>query len=624
MFQDILNYDEILLRIKNIYDSSTEQEKYYLRTILQELVETGDSNTYRDIWLSDYKEIPVDIDTFICDSEYLGETNRNGDSVYPYWRTVLRDIFTAGNQYEECFFTGATRIGKSSTAITATAYMLYKLMCLRDPQKYFGKKDISKFSILFFNVTKELAASVAYRELNDTLKASPWFNKHGKFSLSDRNFYYIPEGDKIIIDFGSDSAHALGQQVFVGFCLKGDTKIQTEDGVFELQDISQKTNYNPKVLTSIGEKPSDGVVLTKYVQDTIRIELEDGTIIEGTPEHRIMLENGEYVMLKDLIEGDELKEVEIEEWRYIKGFEGRCQVSNLGRVKVLAQELEIHKENIEEAYTLHLDEHIVKQRLSNTYNPSLVPHWTVPLRTGMSTTQDGSRKWFYVPKYVHLFILESFLGFTGGAYHFVDGDTTNCRLSNLRVGARDLGEDWRTVPSSNGAIQVSKDGRVWQNAYYIERDGMNSYFNEGEIHAVQGYPKRVSVWCGDAVRLKSIQQLIAEAFLDNPNGYKITRLKDGNKDNICLDNVEWSKSAGRRKSDAQKVRERKRKKFIIHNLNDDSIYHSVQEAATVIGASRQAIYRHLNKPNSVMYNYGNVVLEMIKEGDERYDYYSMR
>ena len=157
-------------RIAGIYKSCNEKEKYYLRCILQELADDGYSRTYEDIWLADYKEIPVDIDTFIESDLYLGKTNRNGKSVYPFWRKTLREIFQAGNKYEECFFTGATRIGKSSTAITGTAYMLYKLMCLRNPQLYYGKKDVSKFSILFFNITKDLARGVAFREYNDTLK----------------------------------------------------------------------------------------------------------------------------------------------------------------------------------------------------------------------------------------------------------------------------------------------------------------------------------------------------------------------------------------------------------------------------------------------------------------------
>lgn len=210
---------DIPQRIKSIYASCSKEEQVYLLQILQELSESdiGYSKTYESIWLADYKEIPVDINTFMNSETYLGKTNRCGEAVFPFWRTELNNVFSAGNKYHEWVLTGATRIGKSSTAITATAYMLYRLMCLRDPQKFFGKKEISKFSILFFNITKELAKGVAYREFNDTLKESPWFNAHGTFSKSEQNFYYIPEGGKVVIDYGSDASHGLGKQVFVAF-----------------------------------------------------------------------------------------------------------------------------------------------------------------------------------------------------------------------------------------------------------------------------------------------------------------------------------------------------------------------------------------------------------------------
>ena len=212
-----LDYETLPYRIQSIYNTCSDEEKGYLIQILQELSDTGESPTYETLWLQDYVEIPVDLDTFLCEDEYLGLTNRNGDAVYPYWKIAMHDIFDAGNQYHECIFTGATRIGKTSTAITCTCYMLYRLMCLRDPQKFFNKKEVSKFTISFFNVTKDLAMGVAFREFNDTLKASPWFNKHGHFSKSEKNFYYIPDGGKIEIGYGSEAAHALGQQIYVGF-----------------------------------------------------------------------------------------------------------------------------------------------------------------------------------------------------------------------------------------------------------------------------------------------------------------------------------------------------------------------------------------------------------------------
>ena len=271
-------------RIKKIYKSCTKEEQQYLRQILEEIAEYGESDTYEKIWLADYKEIPVDIDTFIESDRYLGKTNRNGAAVYPFWRTVLREIFSAGNRFEECFFTGATRIGKSSTAITGTCYMLYRLMCLKDPQEYFGKKDVSKFSILFFNITKDLASGVAFREFNDTLKMSPWFNDHGSFSQSERNFYYIPEGGKVVIDFGSDAAHGLGQQVFVGFM---DEMNFSRAGVKDVNKAKQhmKDLYNTisarvkgtfrmggevyGKIFAVSSKRSDSDFMEAYVQDQI-------------------------------------------------------------------------------------------------------------------------------------------------------------------------------------------------------------------------------------------------------------------------------------------------------------------------------------------------------------------
>lgn len=290
-------------RIQRIYTSCTDKEKYYLRKILEEISETGDSQTYRDIWLTDYKEIPVDIDTFLCDNYYLGKTNRNGQAVYPYWKNFMQKLFYSGNKYEEVFFTGATRIGKSSTAITCTAYMLYKLMCLRDPQQYFGKKDVSVFSILFFNLTKELAAGVGYREFQDTVLASPWFLDNGKQAGSAKNPYYIPDGGKVTIDYGSDAAHGLGKQVF---CLVGDTEVLTSTGYQKIEDICGQTvdvaQYGDfEVLYS----PAS-VYLTKYADTTIRIELEDGSILEGTPDHKVLLSDGTYKELGKLTNSDDL------------------------------------------------------------------------------------------------------------------------------------------------------------------------------------------------------------------------------------------------------------------------------------------------------------------------------
>lgn len=298
-----IDYNAILKRIRNIYNNMSDEEKKYLKLILEELSTYGYSNTYNEVWLADYKEIPVDIDTFIESDYYLGRTNRNGQGVFPYWRQVMRDLFNSGNQFEEVILTGATRIGKTSTAITCVAYMLYRLMCLRDPQKYFGKKEISKFSVLFFNITKELASGVAFREFNDTLKASPWFCAHGTFSNSERNFYYIPEGDKITIDFGSDASHGLGKQVF---CAVMDECNFSKAGIKDvakakahMQDVYNTISARIKgtfrkggevygKLFAVSSKRSDSDFMELYVQRQLEAGAGEHMLISDKPQWEVL------------------------------------------------------------------------------------------------------------------------------------------------------------------------------------------------------------------------------------------------------------------------------------------------------------------------------------------------
>lgn len=298
-----VNYAELPERIVKIFDTSTQEEKRILRQILTELSETGESKTYRDIWLADYKEIPVDINTFLNDDAYLGRTNRNGEAVYPFWRKELNAVFGAGNKYYEWILTGATRIGKSSSGNSATSYMLYRLMCLRDPQKFFGKKEISKFSILFFNLTKDLAKGVAYREFNDTLKASPWFNAHGTFSKSEKDFYYIPEGGKIDIDYGSDASHGLGKQVFVAFM---DEINFSQAGIKDINKAKERmrNTYNTVAarvkgtfkhggevfgkIFAVSSKRSDSDFMEAYVQEQLEAGAGDHMYISDAPQWEVL------------------------------------------------------------------------------------------------------------------------------------------------------------------------------------------------------------------------------------------------------------------------------------------------------------------------------------------------
>lgn len=302
---DALNYEDIISRIKSIYSECSPLEQNMFLKILEELSDKGYSETLETIYLVDFKEVPVSIDRFLTDPQYLGESNDCGNQIYPGWWDAYDSVFDYQKDIYEVILSGATRIGKTSTAVAMMCYMTYLLMCYRNPQKYFGLKQVSRATIAFANLTKDLAEGVAFVEYNDTLKKSPWFNHHGRFNNA-KHPIFIPEGDNIELVAASDSAHVLGMQLWA--CLIGDTEIVTDKGVFK---ISELENQKINVLQYDYDQSrycyaSADVKLTKYVDKTIRITLDDGSIFEGTSDHRVMLVDGTYKRLDELTDSDEV------------------------------------------------------------------------------------------------------------------------------------------------------------------------------------------------------------------------------------------------------------------------------------------------------------------------------
>ena len=204
-------------RFQSIYNSLSASEQETMQQILNELSETGESETYEKVWLEDYEEIPVDIDTFLEDPEYLGKATNLGTQIYPFWRQKLREFFAGGDtDYTECVLTGAIGRGKTAITVYAIAYLVYRLMCLRFPQRYFGFADTDDIAIFFFNATVTLAEGVGFKRLHACLMESPWFLRHGHIAGSTSNPYYVPD-KHIVIRAGSKATHGLGQQVYIGF-----------------------------------------------------------------------------------------------------------------------------------------------------------------------------------------------------------------------------------------------------------------------------------------------------------------------------------------------------------------------------------------------------------------------
>jgi hypothetical protein len=69
--------------------------------------------------------------------------------------------------------------GKTRIAVYSIGYILYKILCLKDPWKYHNRAAGGKMSVAFFNLTKTLSESRAYDILQQHLLSSEWFREKG-------------------------------------------------------------------------------------------------------------------------------------------------------------------------------------------------------------------------------------------------------------------------------------------------------------------------------------------------------------------------------------------------------------------------------------------------------------
>lgn len=96
-------------------------------------------------------------------------------------------------------------------------------------------------------------------------------------------------------------------------------------------------------------------------------------------------------------------------------------------------------------------------------------------------------------------------------------------------------EIWKDIPGYEGLYQISNLGRVKS---YMERAKVPGEIIKATATMKNGY-HTTSLYKNGKTVTKLIHRMVAEAFVDNPYGYKEINHKDENKNNNCADNLEW-------------------------------------------------------------------------------------
>ena len=376
-------------------DSLPKEEREAVLKILKQLSSNGSSELLDKLKYADYKEIPVDIETFLHNKKYLGNAlyDANGRfTVFPYWEKKLKEIFpdNTTTAYNTIILTGAIGLGKSTIAVICLLYMLHRLLCLNDPYLYYGLQPIDKITISLMNITIDNAKGVALDKMNQMILQSEWFMAHGEMH-GTTNLEYVPDKHIELITASSNN-QVIGRAVF---CLDGDTLIMTTNGEHKLKDLVDK-DIEVYSIDNSGElviSDTCTVSPTLVSDEEYEITLEDGSIIKCTPNHRLMLKDGTYKEAQYLTEEDELFDYNISYDKFIQNIidtRGQWNIPNdeyfevhhivprclggEGRIKIGRQRQE-HPNLI----YLYAEEHFIAHKLlalENPTNKSLVYAWS--------------------------------------------------------------------------------------------------------------------------------------------------------------------------------------------------------------------------------------------------------
>lgn len=137
-----------------------------------------------------FDQEPVDIITFTTSKDYLGlpplsdfqytlaecmsQIYRKEDLVRLMGREKGEQHYKKYTKQEVILMCGKGS-GKDHTSTVGSAYVVYKLLCLKDPSKYFGKPSNDAIDIINVAVNAEQAKNVFFKGFKSKIEHSPWF-----------------------------------------------------------------------------------------------------------------------------------------------------------------------------------------------------------------------------------------------------------------------------------------------------------------------------------------------------------------------------------------------------------------------------------------------------------------
>lgn len=185
----------------------------------------------------------------------------------------------------------------TEVATLIAAYLLHRILCLKDPIAYYHLKPTEKIVFAFMNIKLALAEEIGITKFQNTLQSSPWFMSHGELEGRTKKIW-VPQkyNNQIAVDIkiGSQADDLIGLPIFfcffdeISFIKNQDVEKQKKKAYDMLNTAvgGMKTRFvhkgkNPTFLALASSKRSDKSFLEEHMKKKLKSEKDNVYISDG-------------------------------------------------------------------------------------------------------------------------------------------------------------------------------------------------------------------------------------------------------------------------------------------------------------------------------------------------------
>ena len=268
----------------------------------------------------EFEERPVDLKTFVTSPDYLGLPKLSEyqytlieKSSTIYKESTLMKLFgeeEGKRQFKQTCNEVIAQLGKGSgkdyCSTISVAYMVYLLLCLKDPASYYGKPPGDTIDIINIAINAQQANNVFFKGFKTRIDRSPWFTGKYDPKASEVRFnknVNVYSGHSEREAFEGYNVIAVILDEISGFATENTTghdQAKTADAIYDMYRgsvVSRFPDYGKVILLSFPrfkndpiQKFYDSVIAEKETIVRSKLLKMDYDLPDGVPGNEINVE----------------------------------------------------------------------------------------------------------------------------------------------------------------------------------------------------------------------------------------------------------------------------------------------------------------------------------------------